>query len=253
MDQRYQPQPDQARIREFATLLMPQLATDLVNLLNLKATQLSIEPGKEIVTKGKPCTAIFLITKGVAIRYRPLDNGQRIILKLLLPGDFAGLTSCHFSTAQFSVKTLMPSVVHRISVSYLTDLSKNNPQLAARLSWSSAAETAMLAEHLINVGRRSALERVAHFLLELLMRLQHLGLTNGNMFWFPFTQEIIADALGLSAPHVSRILQKLQEEELIHIKNKRIQIKNVEELTELADFTENYLRLRPIAEINQTV
>lgn len=250
MDQLYQPRPDQARVQASTTVLMPNLATDLAKLLDMKSTKHSIGPGKEIVTEGKSCTTIFLITEGVAIRYRLLRSGQRIIFKLLLPGDFAGLTSCRFSTAQFSVKTLMHSIVHRIPVSWLTDLFENNPQLAARLFWSSAAETAMLAEHMIAVGRRSALERVAHFLLELLMRLQLLGLADGDMFWFPLTQEIIADALGLSVPYVNRVIQQLREEGLIQIKNKKIHVKNVKELTELADFKKDYLQPRPIAEIN---
>jgi CRP-like cAMP-binding protein len=250
MDQLYQSQPGQPRIQAPITVLMPRLATELANLLDLKATLRSIGPGKEIITEGKPCTAVFIITEGVAIRYRLLRSGQRIIIKLLLPGDFAGLTSCRFSTAQYSIKTLMHSVVHRIPVSWLAYLFENNPQLAARLFWSSAAETAMLAEHMIAVGRLSALERVAHFLLELLMRLQLLGLADGDVFWFPLKQEIIADALGLSVPYLNRVLQQLREEGLIQIKNKRIHIQNVEELTALADFKQDYLQLRPISELN---
>jgi CRP-like cAMP-binding protein len=250
MDQLYQLLPNQARIQVSTTVLLPRLATDLANLLDLKATQRSIGPGKDIVTEGKLCAVVFLVTEGAAIRYRLLRNGQRIIFKLLLPGDFAGLTSCRFSTAQFSVKTLTNSIIHRIPVSWLACLSETNPQLAARLFWSSAAETAMLAEHMIAVSRRSAPERVAHFLLELLTRLQLLGLVDGDMFWFPLTQEIIADALSLSVPYVNRILQQLRDEGLVHIKNKRIHIQNVEELTALADFKKDYLRPRPIAEIN---
>jgi CRP-like cAMP-binding protein len=242
-------QPNPVRIQMSAAALLPRLATDLANLLDLEAARRSIGPGREIVTEGKSCAAIFLITEGAAIRYRILRNGQRVVLKLLLPGDFVGLTSCRFSTAQFSVKTLMHSIIYRISLSWLARLSRNNPQLATRLFWSSAAETAMLAEHLIAVGRRSAPERVAHFLLELLTRLQTLGLAEGETFRFPLTQEIIADALGLSVPYVNRVLQQLRDEGLVQIKNKRIHIQNIEELTALADFKEDYLQLRPIAEI----
>jgi CRP-like cAMP-binding protein len=99
------------------------------------------------------------------------------------------------------------------------------------------------------VGRRSAPERVAHFLLELLTRLQQLGLAEGETYRFPLTQEIIADALGLSVPYVNRILHQLRNEGLVKIKNQRIYIQNIEELTALADFNEDYLQPRPIAEI----
>jgi CRP-like cAMP-binding protein len=127
-------------------------------------------------------------------------------------------------------------------------LSESNPQLATRLFWSSAAETAMLAEHLITIGRRSALERVAHFLLELSVRLHKLGLIEEETFRLPLTQEIIADALGLSVPYVNRILHQLRDEGLIKMKNQRICIQNVEELAALADFKQDYLQPRPTYE-----
>jgi CRP-like cAMP-binding protein len=237
------------QLRTLCKARLPRLAAELAHQLDLKSSIRSIGPGRDIITEGKSCTAVFLIMEGAAIRYRILRSGQRMILKLLLPGDLAGLTSCRFNTAQFSVKTLMHSVVHRIPLSWLARLSENNPQLAMRLFWSSAAETAMLAEHLTAVGRRPAPERVAHFLLELLTRLRQLGLTHEDMFWFPLTQEIIADALSLSVPYVNRVLQQLRDEGLVHMKKKRIYIQNVEELSALADFKQDYLQPRPIAEI----
>jgi CRP-like cAMP-binding protein len=183
------------------------------------------------------------------MRYRILRSGQRIIFNILIPGDFAGLTSCRFAAAPFSVKTLMPSTVHRIPLSWVSRLCENNPELATRLFWSSAVETALLAEHMIAVSRRSALERMAHFLLELLMRLRQRGLTEGDMFWFPLTQEIIADALSLSVPYTNRVLQQLRDADLVEIKNKWIRIRNVEELSALADFDQEYLQPQAVADI----
>src|SRR5271169_5795597 len=78
-----------------------------------------------------------------------------------------------------------------------------NPTGVDRL-WSFSCEAAMYAEHLIDVGRRSALERVAHFLLELLTRLQAIGLADEHSYQMPLTQDLIGDALGLSVQHVSR-------------------------------------------------
>jgi CRP-like cAMP-binding protein len=99
----------------------------------------------------------------------------------------------------------------------------------------------MYAEHLIDVGRRSALERVAHFLLELLTRLQAIGLAEERSYLMPLTQELIGDALGLSVPHVSRTLKQLREEDLVAIEGQRVIIKDVEALSKLADFERMYL------------
>ena len=99
----------------------------------------------------------------------------------------------------------------------------------------------MHAEHLIGVGRRSALERVAHFLLELLTPLQMIGLADEHSYQMPLTQELVGDALGLSVPHVSRTLRKLREEDLVAIEGQRVVIKDVEALSRLADFERAYL------------
>src|SRR5215469_12101455 len=95
--------------------------------------------------------------------------------------------------------------------------------------------------HLIDVGRRSALERVAHFLLELLARLQAIGLADECSYRMPLTQELVADALGLSVPHVNRTLKKLREENLVAIEGHKVVIKNVQALGRLADFEKTYL------------
>jgi CRP-like cAMP-binding protein len=99
----------------------------------------------------------------------------------------------------------------------------------------------MYAEHLIDVGRRSALERIAHFLLELLTRLQAIGLADECSFQMPLTQELIADALGLSVPHVSRTLKQLREEDLVAVEGPRVIVKDFVALSRLANFERAYL------------
>ena len=120
-------------------------------------------------------------------------------------------------------------------------LFDRQPRLAAAIFWSLACEAAMYAEHLIDVGRRSALERIAHFLLELLTRLQVIGLADERSFRMPLTQELIGDALGLSVPHVNRTLRQLRDDELVSIQEHIVIIKDVEALSALADFEPSYL------------
>src|SRR4029077_17047291 len=115
-------------------------------------------------------------------------------------------------------------------------LFQNHPRLAAALFCSFSCEAAMYAEHLIDVGRRSARERVAHFLLELLTRLQPIGLADERSYRMPLTQELIGDALGLSVPHVNRTLRQLREDALISIDGQVIVIRDIEALAALAEF-----------------
>jgi CRP-like cAMP-binding protein len=227
---------------------LPALAAEASALLNLQAVSRSIPSGHEIVREGRPCTAVWLIIEGIALRQRIMRDGQRQILNFLLPGNFAGTTNVCFDNALYTIKALTPTKVAPIPLRRLLDLFDTHPQLAAKIFWSFASEAAIQAERLITVGRRCATERVAHFLLELLVRLQAIGLANETSYRLPLTQEMISDALGLSIPYVNRVLQQLRRDGLVAIRDRTVVIDDVEALSNLADFELGYLRPLPIHE-----
>jgi CRP-like cAMP-binding protein len=135
-----------------------------------------------------------------------------------------------------------------VALEKLVGLFETHPRLAAKIFWSFSCDAAIHAEHLIVVGRRSAHERIAHFLLELLTRLQAVGLADENSFELPLSQEIIGDALGLSLAYVNRTLRRLAEEGLVTLKDQKVTISDVEELAFMADFERSYLKPLPITE-----
>jgi CRP-like cAMP-binding protein len=206
---------------------LPLAADEVAVLLGLQSASRTVRPGQEIISEGRPCTAVFLITEGIAIRYRILRDGQRQILNFVLPGDFAGVTSCRFGTALYSIKTLTHTAISPIPLTRLIALCDSHPRAAAKLFWSFASETAVLAEHLIAIGRRAAPERVAHLLLELFTRLQRVGMADARSYRIPLTQEMISDALGLSIPYVNRVLHQLRGDGLVRIKDQRVVIENM--------------------------
>jgi CRP-like cAMP-binding protein len=221
---------------------LPPLAREASALLDLAAVSRRIAPGREIISEGKPCTAVFLITEGIAIRYRTLRGGRRHILNFVFPGDFAGTINCRFETALHTVRAVTYLRVSPIPVPKLIAFIESHPRFAVNLLWWLSSESTILAEHLITLGRRSAEERVAHFLLEMLTRFQDLGLTNQQSFWLPATQEMISDALGLSLHYLNRVLQQFRREGLLTIRNRIVKIEKIEELSALADFEVRYLR-----------
>jgi hypothetical protein len=115
---------------------------------------------------------------------------------------------------------LTDCAVSAVPFSRVLGFFEKYPRLAATIFWSFSCEAAMYAVHPIDVGRRSALERVAHFLLELLSRLQASGLADEFSFQMRLTQELIGDALGLSVPHVSRTLRQRREDDLVGVEGK---------------------------------
>jgi CRP-like cAMP-binding protein len=93
---------------------------------------------------------------------------------------------------------------------------------------------------LASVGRRSAIERTAHFFLELAGRLNLIGLATEIEFKCPLSQYVLADALGLSAIHVNRVLRQLRERDLLTFRGGRVEIHNLSGLRRLAGFYNGY-------------
>jgi len=218
------------------------LTPDEIAILDdLQSATRVIRRNREIITEGRKYDTLFILIEGVSIRCRILHDGRRQILNIAFPGDFIGFPSAFSERALYSITALSDCVLAPVPFLRLLGLFDRQPRLAAAVFWSFACEAAMYAEHLIDVGRRSALERVAHFLLELLTRLQVIGLADECSFRMPLTQELIADALGLSVPHVNRTLRQLRDDELVSIEEHIVIIKDVEALSALADFQHSYL------------
>jgi CRP-like cAMP-binding protein len=149
----------------------------------------------------------------------------------------------------YSTRALTEVVVATIPFARLNALNETHPRLVTKIFWWFSCESTIYAEHLVDLGRRSALERVAHFLLELLTRLQSVGLADDQSFKIPLTQELIADALGLSIPHVNRVLRRLREDNLVVVEDQRVTVKDFDALSELADFEPGYLSRFPGGEL----
>jgi CRP-like cAMP-binding protein len=203
-------------------------------------TQL-VRRNREIVTLGRKYDAVFVMIDGISIRYRILHDGRRQILNIALPGDFVGFPACFFEKALYPISALTDVVVASVPFDLLINLFKKHPRLAAAIFWSFSSEAAIYTERLTDIGKRTALERVAHFLLELLTRFQIIGLAEGCSFPMPLTQELLGDALSLSLPHVNRTLRQLREDGLVGIEAHQVFIKDVEMLSALGDFENSYL------------
>jgi len=204
------------------------------------ATQ-PVRRNREIVSEGRQYDSLFVLLEGIAVRYRVLHDGRRQVLNIALPGDFVGFPACFFEAALYSITAVTDAMVSAVPFVRLLQLFEQSSRLAATMFWSFGCEAAMYAEHLIDIGRRSAIERVAHFLLELLIRLQVIGLADRQSYRMPLTQELIGDALSLSVPHVSRTLRQLRDDNLVSIEDQRVIIKDLEALSALADFDQIYL------------
>jgi len=226
------------------------LPPEEVPILNeLLAAARPVRRRQDIVTEGRRTRTVFLVLDGLLIRYRITRDGHRQVINLVLPGDSVGSPSCFFEGALYSVRTLTNAIIAGISLDTLSALLDAKPRLAAKLFWLFSCDAAVCAEHIVVVGRRSARERIVHFFLELLTRLQAIGLADETSFHMPFSQDVICDALGLSLAYVNRELNLLAREGLITISGHKVVLNDPSALADLADFEQRYLRPSPTSEV----
>jgi CRP-like cAMP-binding protein len=166
-------------------------------------------------TRGRPTSRPTSCAEGWVCSYKLLRGGTRQIVDFQVPGDFLGLRSVLFRTADHNIEPVTAVEASVVLSSDLLDAFARTPRLATAVLWAASRDEAMVVEHLVGVGRRNALERTAHYLLELGARLRLVGLATAAGYACPLSQYQLADALGLSAVHVNRVLRQLREEGLL--------------------------------------
>jgi CRP-like cAMP-binding protein len=177
----------------------------------------------------------------MACRYRLMPDGRRQILTFLIPGDLFGLHAFLLKVMDHSVGTLVPTRLAWISRATAFDLFEHHPRIGAALWWSALQQDAINRERIVALGRRSAGGRVAYLLCELVWRLGAVGLGADHAIQLPLTQIELADTLGLTAVHINRVLQGMRRDALIALENRRLVLRDVEKLQEIAGFNQEYL------------
>lgn len=162
----------------------------------------SIRPREEILSERRPVAARLILIEGWAARTRVLPDGRRQILNFALPGDLIG--HCR-QEAPLASSSLIALTRARVCVAPAPSTS---PSLESAYAMSGALEESYQLSQIARLGRMSAHERILDAFLELSERLELAGLTHGGAFEMPVTQEMLADALGLTSVHINRMLQQ---------------------------------------------
>lgn len=155
-----------------------------------------------------------------------------------------GLRSVLLRTADHSFSALTDAVVSSVDGTHVMKCVTEFPRLGAAFLWAASRDEAMVVEHLVNIGRRNALERTAHFFMELAERLSLVGQATETEFDCPLSQFVLADALGLTSIHVNRVLRQLRERRLLTLKKGKVQIHDLAGLRKLSGFQGGYLNAR---------
>ena len=198
---------------------------------------------RDIIREGEPPRSAFILLEGWACRYKTLPDGRRQILALFVPGDVGDVHASTLSQMDHSIGAITPARVSEVSREELEQLMAEHPRVRKGLIRDELVTLAVQREWTLNVGQRTAYERISHFLCEIFFRLRTVGLTDGDSCDLPLTQGDIADATGLTAVHVNRTLQELRREGLVELQGRKLSFPDLDALMAACSFNANYLHL----------
>lgn len=231
------------------TRFMKLSAAGLLSLEEIVEGERLLKKRRDLIVAGGEYRNLGFVKNGYAIRYKLLRNGKRQVLNVILPGDVIGFPVSFFDRSIYSVVAVSDLTYNLCPLDSYTRLCYEQPQFGLALSWLAAHEAAIYAEHIVDIGRRTPVERLAHFLLELHVRLRAVGFAEPTSFELPFSQEVMADVLGLSVPHLNRVMQKLRAEQLISSHARVVELNDIAVLQTLAHYQPLDLAPIPIRSI----
>lgn len=179
-----------------------------------KVGELKIGAGTPVLMEGSSSPQLFTVLRGMGVRYKLLESGQRQVVNFVFPGDFLGLQAGVMGEMGHSVESSTSMTLCVFDRKNLWRLFREQPERAFDLTWLAASEEHFLGEGLLTIGQRSALEAIGWALLRLAERAEKLGLMHEKRVPLPFRQQDLADALGLSVVHTNKTLKKLRERQL---------------------------------------
>lgn len=176
---------------------------------------------------------IYQVLEGVVGVYKMLSDGRRQIVTFYYPGDLIGIEET--DKWMHHGEALCTSKVRCIPMSTIDKLINSEPGFGQALLSSLAIELTETRDQLLSLGRKSAVEKVATFLLRISKRNEGQG-TDDLLLHLPMTRSEIADYLGLTIETVSRSITKLKKADVIHLQSKiRVQVIDKSALTEIAN------------------
>jgi CRP-like cAMP-binding protein len=200
-------------------------------------------PREDLIHERKPTEGVFAILEGFACRYKLLPDGRRQIVGFLLPGDMCDMRVFLLKRMDHSICALSSVTASLIQPGQVMNLLERYPRLARALWWTNVVEDSISREWVVNVGYRTALQRVAHLFCEVFWRLEAVGLTHSNTCHLPLTQTELGDTLALSSVHVNRTLMYMRRSSLVRLHGGRLELLDREALEAAAGFDPLYLHL----------
>ncbi len=178
---------------------------------------------------------LLIVVSGWACEQRISAEGRRQIFNFIAPGDFIDFQI----TDDIGERVLMAlTPLKLLDMRHVVegDRAGSDPGWTRLAAYAQRSHKRRLYDHLTRLGHKSAYERVAHLLLDFHARLDAVGMVDARRFALPLTQEMLADALGITLVHVNRVLQQLRQQGLIELASGFVGLLRPKALAEIAEF-----------------
>lgn len=184
-----------------------------------------------------------LMLSGFSYRHKIVANGGRQILAVHMAGDMVDLQNAFFDSSDHNVQALTHCEVALIPRAAVEELAFSVGPVGKAMWLETLVDGSIFREWIANVGRRTAKQRIAHFLCEFAVRLEAIGLGETCNYELPMTQEQIGDVVGLTSVHVNRTLMALDREGLTERTKRSVIILDWKKLARAGDFNTHYLHM----------
>ena len=186
---------------------------DPIGLISIPAVVVTAERDTELVPQSGPGSFYYHVVNGCVRTVCLLEDGRRQIAEFLFPGDF-------FETdPMFEAEAITPVVLRRMKQSAIDQRAAIDPSFAAQLRAYAGRQSRAARFRCLVLGRKTAIERVASFLLEMEGRISADGTLD-----LPMNRTDIADYLGLSTETVCRALTEMRQGGLIRVQRHSVAI-----------------------------
>ena len=214
--------------------------TDLDLLARLEAEERNVPQQASVQKAGDRIEYLHVVKSGWLFSAMDMPDGRRQVVSVHHAGDILGLPDIALNHGALNVHSVTQAVLCPFPKTHLDKIFETSPRLTALLFAISLRDQVIFIDKLRAVGRMSARERVAYFLLDIAHRLR---VTNGSMtdtFRMPLTQTEIGDATGLTSVTISKTMMQLQLDKLIDRREGNIILREEAALIALCDYVDRY-------------
>jgi len=223
--------------------LSPLSGDDRDALGRLRGDIIQTRANTDLLPRSDGAEACHLVVEGLVGRFTQFRDGSRLIVAIHVPGDMADLHAVATPRLAPPLQALTTATLIRFPLRELQAAASSRPTLAQACWAYSAVDTAVIAAWAASLGRRSALQRMAHLLCEVGVRMEQAGRGGRHEFMLELTQAQLGEILGLTPVHVNRTLKALKAQGLVAVSGRTFHVRDWDQLAAIGDFDPHYLQI----------